>query len=440
MTPIVVFLHWGHELASCPTAVQRSLARKLTAAGADVVVGSHAHVLLGAGRLGQALVAYGLGNFVFYAFREATSQTGVLEVTVTGRRVDGYRWVPARISGGIPHPVTGSAKASALASWRSLRACTGLRPRRAEPTVKHLGERRTPRCSFRRSARGRSARRVSKIAFQTPVLARRPEKVLALRRRGAPGRSRSGRGPSRRRPSANATTNVTAVTRSASRIRGRRVARRGTSRCASVARHGVREGARRRSSAPGIALPNRWARRSRSTVEAGSAASLRRVSRRRRRRSTWPGMAAHVPRCRVQWAGAGGCGSPRAGFRRPPAGRIRASMRRAAVILGVCLALLAADTSGAGRCRSRSSPPRVGSSTTRGTAPLARRDWQHWGQGGTCRRARSRRRSIRRAAPYSSTDRGRRRADAGDRSAGVDSVVVSWWGPGRSRTPAAARR
>ena len=125
---VVVFLHWGLELSTCPTGAQTSLARKLVAAGADVVAGSHAHVLQGGGRLGKALVAYGLGNFVFYAFRELTSQTGVLEVTVTGRRIDGYRWVPARISGGIPYPVTGSAKQSAVASWQSLRACTGLRP------------------------------------------------------------------------------------------------------------------------------------------------------------------------------------------------------------------------------------------------------------------------------------------------------------------------
>jgi poly-gamma-glutamate synthesis protein (capsule biosynthesis protein) len=125
---VVVFLHWGLELASCPTGVQKSLARKLTAAGADVVVGSHAHVLLGAGRLGRAFVAYGLGNFVFYAFRELTAQTGVLEVTVTGRRIDRYRWVPARISGGIPYPLRGSARETAQASWNALRACTGLRP------------------------------------------------------------------------------------------------------------------------------------------------------------------------------------------------------------------------------------------------------------------------------------------------------------------------
>ena len=125
---VVVFLHWGLELATCPSGVQTSLARKLVAAGADVVAGSHAHVLQGAGRLGTALVAYGLGNFVFYAFREITSQTGVLEVSVTGRRINGYRWVPARISGGLPYPLTGSAKSSAVASWRSLRSCTGLRP------------------------------------------------------------------------------------------------------------------------------------------------------------------------------------------------------------------------------------------------------------------------------------------------------------------------
>ena len=124
---VVVFLHWGLELASCPTTDQKRLAARLVAAGADVVVGSHAHVLLGAGRRGKALVAYGLGNFVFYAFREITSQSGVLEVTVTGRRIDGYRWVPARISAGIPRPLAGADRRAALRRWNGLRACTGLR-------------------------------------------------------------------------------------------------------------------------------------------------------------------------------------------------------------------------------------------------------------------------------------------------------------------------
>jgi hypothetical protein len=40
-----MYVHRGVELRTFPTAVQRTLARKLVAAGADVVVGSHAHVV-----------------------------------------------------------------------------------------------------------------------------------------------------------------------------------------------------------------------------------------------------------------------------------------------------------------------------------------------------------------------------------------------------------
>jgi poly-gamma-glutamate capsule biosynthesis protein CapA/YwtB (metallophosphatase superfamily) len=123
---VVVYVHWGVQLESCPTAVQRKLAHQLVAAGADVIVGSHAHVLLGGGRLGPSVVDYGLGNFAFYATREETTRSGVLFVTMTGRRVDGYRWAPARIVDGVPNPLAGSDARSALDSWRSLRSCTGL--------------------------------------------------------------------------------------------------------------------------------------------------------------------------------------------------------------------------------------------------------------------------------------------------------------------------
>ena len=97
-----------------------------TRAGADIVVGGHAHRLQGAGKMGKALVGYGLGNFVWYGTSELSTQTGVLLVTATGRRIDSYRWAPAQIVDGVPRPLTGSERASELASWRSLRGCTGL--------------------------------------------------------------------------------------------------------------------------------------------------------------------------------------------------------------------------------------------------------------------------------------------------------------------------
>jgi poly-gamma-glutamate synthesis protein (capsule biosynthesis protein) len=125
---VVVFLHWGVEAEGCPSSRQKSLASALVLAGADIVVGGHAHRQQGAGRLRGALVGYGLGNFVWYGTSDMSTRTGVLKVTATGQRIDGYEWVPARISGGVPRPLAGAARRSELAAWRKLRGCTGLRP------------------------------------------------------------------------------------------------------------------------------------------------------------------------------------------------------------------------------------------------------------------------------------------------------------------------
>jgi len=123
---VVVDLHWGRELVNCPIDRQRALAPKLVAAGADVVVGSHAHILLGGGYLKGAYIHYGLGNFVFYSRGGLTAQSGVLLLTMRGRAVTASRWVPAVISGGIPIPLEGAAATRAVTAWQSLRRCTGL--------------------------------------------------------------------------------------------------------------------------------------------------------------------------------------------------------------------------------------------------------------------------------------------------------------------------
>ena len=125
---VVVFLHWGQERTACPTTNQRDLAPQLLEAGADIVVGSHAHRLLGAGRMGDGFVAYGLGNFVWFNESGPNGDTGVLVVTATGRRIDGYEWRPARIRNGVPAPLEGQALSDAAARWNGLRACTGLSP------------------------------------------------------------------------------------------------------------------------------------------------------------------------------------------------------------------------------------------------------------------------------------------------------------------------
>lgn len=125
---VVVYLHWGVELETCPSETQQGLAAALVAAGAEVIVGGHAHRLQGGGRLGDAVVHYGLGNFLFHASSPGSASTGVFEVTVTGRRVDGYRWVPGRIADGVPRPLAGAEADAGRADWEGLRACAGLTP------------------------------------------------------------------------------------------------------------------------------------------------------------------------------------------------------------------------------------------------------------------------------------------------------------------------
>jgi poly-gamma-glutamate synthesis protein (capsule biosynthesis protein) len=123
---LVVYLHWGQEYDDCPVADQPEIAELLVAAGADVVVGSHAHVPLAGGMLNGSYVDYGLGNFIFGSAHDAGLQSGVLHLTMTGRRVDAAEWLPARIANGIPTMLEGEDAAGALETWVGLRECAGL--------------------------------------------------------------------------------------------------------------------------------------------------------------------------------------------------------------------------------------------------------------------------------------------------------------------------
>ncbi len=123
---LIVYLHWGQEYETCPVADQVEVADQLVAAGADVIIGSHAHVPQGSGMLDGSYVSYGLGNFVFGSAHGPGLDSGVLQLTVTGRRIDAAEWIPARISNGIPTTLEGESAASARSTWDGLRECTNL--------------------------------------------------------------------------------------------------------------------------------------------------------------------------------------------------------------------------------------------------------------------------------------------------------------------------
>ncbi|MBI4706006.1 MAG: CapA family protein [Deltaproteobacteria bacterium] len=101
-----VFNHWGSEGLAEPTVGQRELGRALCDAGADFVVGTHAHVLQPIELYRGKLIAYGLGNFVFSGMgqREATRGGAVLEIELGRGTVLGHQLLRTRLDEhGAPH-------------------------------------------------------------------------------------------------------------------------------------------------------------------------------------------------------------------------------------------------------------------------------------------------------------------------------------------------
>jgi poly-gamma-glutamate synthesis protein (capsule biosynthesis protein) len=143
---VVVFLHWGTDYTSWPDSTQTSTAAALEKAGADVIVGAHAHRVQGSGWLGRAYVAYGLGDFVWHNTRgELDARSGVLTVAVDVARVQARKaagaparstapslvtattWTPLVIrDDGVPRTPAPEVARSVHEAWEQARTCARL--------------------------------------------------------------------------------------------------------------------------------------------------------------------------------------------------------------------------------------------------------------------------------------------------------------------------
>jgi poly-gamma-glutamate capsule biosynthesis protein CapA/YwtB (metallophosphatase superfamily) len=94
---VIVMPHWGPEDVATPNWIQRNLAHQIVAAGADIVVGNHTHVVQGIQVIDGIPVFYGLGNFVFDQWRRAHQQGVILKIIFEGKRYAGYELVPTHV-------------------------------------------------------------------------------------------------------------------------------------------------------------------------------------------------------------------------------------------------------------------------------------------------------------------------------------------------------
>jgi poly-gamma-glutamate capsule biosynthesis protein CapA/YwtB (metallophosphatase superfamily) len=118
---VTVLPHWGEQYVHRPWPVQEEVARRLAAAGADLVVGGHPHVVQGASMAGDTLVVHSLGNFVFdMDFSASTMEGLVLEATFWGDRLVAADFVPYRLGSDFAPRVVPRAAARSILEpfWR----------------------------------------------------------------------------------------------------------------------------------------------------------------------------------------------------------------------------------------------------------------------------------------------------------------------------------
>jgi len=98
ISDIVIFMpHWGPEDQATPTWIQRQLAQKIVAAGADLVVGNHTHVVQGYQMLNGVWVFYGLGNFVFDQDLNDHQQGVILLVRYQRTQLLDFEFIPTHV-------------------------------------------------------------------------------------------------------------------------------------------------------------------------------------------------------------------------------------------------------------------------------------------------------------------------------------------------------
>ncbi len=92
----VVYVHWGVEKSTHPEAYQRTLAKQYIDAGADLVLGSHPHVLQGFEYYNGVPIVYSMGNFIF---NNSTKDSMMIEATLNENLTCSLRVIPCGMSG-----------------------------------------------------------------------------------------------------------------------------------------------------------------------------------------------------------------------------------------------------------------------------------------------------------------------------------------------------
>lgn len=96
---LVVYVHWGNEYQTNFSQKQQKQARSIIEVGADVIFGSHPHVVQPIELYLGKPIFYSLGNFLFdQTFSEKTQRGLGVKITISKKRLE-YVLIPLEIKG-----------------------------------------------------------------------------------------------------------------------------------------------------------------------------------------------------------------------------------------------------------------------------------------------------------------------------------------------------
>ncbi|MDK2949058.1 MAG: hypothetical protein PWQ56_223 [Patescibacteria group bacterium] len=75
---LVILIHWGNEYEETNSIQQQKLGRAMIDAGADLIIGSHPHVVQNIEIYNDKLIFYSLGNFIFDQYFSKETQQGLI--------------------------------------------------------------------------------------------------------------------------------------------------------------------------------------------------------------------------------------------------------------------------------------------------------------------------------------------------------------------------
>lgn len=132
---VVMSVHWGEEATALPGHDVVAAAHAMIAAGATLVLGHHPHWFQPVERVGRALIAYSLGDFVFDLFWDRRLvESAILSVDLDRTGVVEHRLIPVRFDRNYKLRVQTEPEAKRFLAELEENARSLSRARGAKPT------------------------------------------------------------------------------------------------------------------------------------------------------------------------------------------------------------------------------------------------------------------------------------------------------------------